>query len=286
MASGVTWPWASATQSASKSEATAVFKPVAAKPSAKPVMESLARLNASSGPEDSVKVSKLAKALNGMAAKAYEHLDKDSRTQLNSLVESGRVSAEDAVKGLRFMAKNALFSRFMRDAASTPEEEEAGRQMRAMSDAFTAAAQRTNTPAMAARLAMGKLNEEHQSGTLSEEDYKKQYAEAFKDFAEKSRQEMAQYPNMDKYGDLLNSVFSSKAKRFADIDFGDDDHENSSKEYKIASKGELDAAERLYKAGFMIQSNAMQRFAEDYDIPGLGKGVMPAWKELKPISVS
>lgn len=83
---------------------------------------------------------------------------------------------------------------------------------------------------------------------------------------------------------LVNVVFGSKTNRFAAIDFGEDDNETENTQYKIASKDELDALDRLSKAGFSLNSNAMQRFAADYDIPGPGKSVMPELHTFKPIS--
>ena len=82
----------------------------------------------------------------------------------------------------------------------------------------------------------------------------------------------------------MEAVFKSKTNRFADLDFGEDDRETSATTNKIASKDELAAAERLFAAGFKLENNAMARFAADYDIPGLGKGAMPAWSSFKPVS--
>ena len=285
MANSVNWPWATL-NSDSAGSASSVFKAVSAKNSAKPAMTALAQTSAPSAPQDTVNVSKLGKALTGMAAKAYEHLDKDAKTLLNNLVESGKVSAEDAVKGLRSMAKNALFGRFQQEAGSTTEEREAERKMEALSARLFEQNGQKQANDMSARTDVSNLYGRYTSGEISEEAYRSQIDDLSKKLRGSSntvdRSKAAEFREED--SKLLNFIIGSKAKRFAALDFGEEDNETEDSEYKVVSKDESQAAERLGKAGFVVYSNAMQRFAADYDMPGFGKGVMPDWRINKPIS--
>lgn len=240
---------------------------------------------------DSVKVSKLGRALSGMAAKAFEHLDGDSRKQLETLVETGRVSADDAVKGLRSLAKSALFDRFMTEAPTTPEEDAASARMNVLGDKRVAA-MKAGLPkdVVSALNDLDRLGEDMKSGAVSQEDGAAGMAEIHKRLRSANEQMttetltgLTEAENEEDHR-LLNVVFGSKANRFADIDFGEDDHETSSTTYKIQTKEESDAAGRLFDAGFKLQNNALARFAADFDIPGLGKAKMPAWNNFQLIN--
>ncbi len=66
---------------------------------------------------DGVSVGKLAQALKGPAASAFQYLDPKARGMLEGLVNSGAVSADDAVRGLNHLAKTAGLDR---DAAKIP----------------------------------------------------------------------------------------------------------------------------------------------------------------------
>ena len=74
--------------------------------------------------KDSVSVSKLGQALSGVAADAFKHLDSKARGVLENLVNSGRISADDAVLGLRSMATQATFSRYGRERPRDHEDEQ------------------------------------------------------------------------------------------------------------------------------------------------------------------
>lgn len=72
---------------------------------------------------DGVSVSPLGKALSGAAAKLFEKLDTKARGMLEDLVSSGRMSAEEVVKGLRGIAKDAVARRYRDEAPLTEEEQ-------------------------------------------------------------------------------------------------------------------------------------------------------------------
>lgn len=232
---------------------------------------------------DTVSVSRLGKALTGMAAKAFEHLDSDSKKQLEGLVESGRVSADDAVKGLRSLAKNALFNRFVTEGGQSAEEQQMAERAKTLRERNAAAAKAAENPDHWAALEdLDRLGEAQKSGSISQEEVSAMHrsiSERLKGFGTSGKLQFS-----EEESSLMTATFSSKANRFADIDFGEDDRETSATTNKIQSQDELDAAERLFGAGFKLENNAMARFAADYDIPGLGKGTMPAWFSFKPIS--
>lgn len=267
--------WAALTGKTGTTAATQLFSSKAA-PS-----PSSAAPAASAG--DTVTVSKLGKALTGMAAKAFEHLDSDSKKQLESLVESGRVSADDAVKGLRSLAKNALFNRFTTESGHSAEEQQMAERMKVAREQSAAAAKATENPNYWAILGeMDQMEEARNNGTISQEEV----GAIHRSVSERLRGTTppgALHVSDDERS-LMVATFSSKANRFADLDFGEDDHENSATTNKIQSDDEVAAAEQLFAAGFKLENNAMARFAADYDIPGLGKGTMPAWLSFKPIS--
>lgn len=85
------------------------------------------------GEADSVSLSPLGKALTGAAAKLFEQLDPKARGKLDDLVSAGVLKAEDVVKGLRGIAKEAVDTRYREEAPLTAEEKqqaEAGKAYR------------------------------------------------------------------------------------------------------------------------------------------------------------
>ncbi len=267
--------WAALTGKTSTTAATQLFSSKAApSPSA---------TTPAAAAGDTVTVSKLGKALTGMAAKAFEHLDSDSKKQLESLVESGRVSADDAVKGLRSLAKNALFNRFTTEGGHSAEEQQMAERMKVLREQNAAAAKAAENPDHWAALEdLDRLGEAQKSGSVSQEEVSAMHRSISERLKGLGKSDKLRFSEEE--GSLMGAVFTSKANRFADLDFGEDDRENSATTNKIQSDDELEAAERLFAAGFKLENNAMARFAADYDIPGLGKGTMPAWFSFKPIS--
>ncbi|WP_298375048.1 hypothetical protein [Azospirillum sp.] len=70
---------------------------------------------------DGVSTSPLGKALTGAAAKLFEQLDAKSREKLEGLVSSGTMKAEDVVKGLRGIAKEAVSDRYQQELPRNAE---------------------------------------------------------------------------------------------------------------------------------------------------------------------
>ena len=80
------------------------------------------------GTTDSTSISALGKALKGMAAEAFQYLDNETKGKLEKAVNDGRVSADDVVNGLRYMARNSLFhQRYVKEAPRTPDQVQASR---------------------------------------------------------------------------------------------------------------------------------------------------------------
>ncbi len=71
---------------------------------------------------DEVSTSPLGKVLTGAAAKLFEQLDAKSREKLEGLVSSGTMKAEDVVKGLRGIAKEAVEKRYREELPLNAEE--------------------------------------------------------------------------------------------------------------------------------------------------------------------
>jgi len=72
--------------------------------------------------DDSVDVSSLSKAMTDRAAEFFSHMDEKQRGALETLVKSGRISAEEAVKGLQYWADETSFFKSMGKVPPTQEE--------------------------------------------------------------------------------------------------------------------------------------------------------------------
>ncbi|MBP2301810.1 hypothetical protein [Azospirillum picis] len=79
---------------------------------------------------DSVDVSPLGKALTGVAAKMFEKLDGKAKAMLEDSVKAGVLTADDVVKGLRGIVKEAVDHRYMATAPATQEEIASARERR------------------------------------------------------------------------------------------------------------------------------------------------------------
>lgn len=87
---------------------------------------------------DRVELSGLAQALTGQAAAFFNQMDEKERGTLETLVKSGKVSVDDAVKGLQFWADEVTFTKAMTLVASTAQETDQARQRDDSQAAFAA----------------------------------------------------------------------------------------------------------------------------------------------------
>lgn len=145
----------------------AVWKPVnkAAATGGTGGLSALDKAFLAEGARDSVAMSTLGKALTGSAAKLFEQLDGKARGALEEAVSSGRMSAEEVVKGLRGLAKRAALERYEQEGPRTELEEERVAELRQRR------AKLTEDPEYEAALA-----ELYREGQASSEAYQKKLA--------------------------------------------------------------------------------------------------------------
>lgn len=108
--------------SATTTAATSAWKPTNAAASAAGSKSLVASAFAPPAEADSVSVSPLGKALTGAAAKLFKELDSKTRGKLDDLVSTGVLKAEDVVKGLRSIAKDAVEERYRKELPLNAEE--------------------------------------------------------------------------------------------------------------------------------------------------------------------
>ena len=221
--------------------------------------------------KDSVSVSKLGQALSGVAADAFKHLDSKARGALETLVTSGRISAEDAVLGLRAMATNATFTRYGRER---PRDQEDAERLTA-SDSLLDKQRALNDRMGAAREAFGQafagLQKAQERGELSMEQVRdglRPAQEAYDAELAAINEERAAIGEASS----LEAGFAKTVKGFnaamAPMMSGDGFTE------AFSEKGNA-AAQKLQELGFNKQvfGNAFERFAAAVDIPGVGRKV-------------
>ena len=219
--------------------------------------------------KDSVSVSKLGQALSGVAADAFKHLDSKARGALETLVTSGRISAEDAVLGLRAMATNATFTRYGRER---PRDQEDAERLTA-SDSLLDKQRALNDRMGAAREAFGQafagLQKAQERGELSMEQVRdglRPAQEAYDAELAAINEERAAIGEASS----LEAGFAKTVKGFnaamAPMMSGDGFTE------AFSEKGNA-AAQKLQELGFNKQvfGNAFERFAAAVDIPGVGR---------------
>ena len=219
--------------------------------------------------KDSVSVSKLGQALSGVAADAFKYLASKARGALETLVTSGRISAEDAVLGLRAMATNATFTRYGRER---PRDQEDAERLTA-SDSLLDKQRALNDRMGAAREAFGQafagLQKAQERGELSMEQVRdglRPAQEAYDAELAAINEERAAIGEASS----LEAGFAKTVKGFnaamAPMMSGDGFTE------AFSEKGNA-AAQKLQELGFNKQvfGNAFERFAAAVDIPGVGR---------------
>lgn len=117
--------------------------------------------SATSGRGDTVTMSALGERLTGAAADLFSALDTKARGMLEDFVNSGKMSADEVVKGLNAIAKNAAMDSFVVNGL----EKSGGRP--GFSEAIVKAGQVTDDMAGQRRA----LNDAVHKGDISSEDY-------------------------------------------------------------------------------------------------------------------
>lgn len=174
---------------------------------------------AASGRGDSVSMSALGQRLTGAAADVFSALDPKARGMLEEVVSSGKISADDAVKGLTAIAKNAAADAFVVNGL-----EKNNRQ-----GGFSAAIVAAGTVSDGAAGQRRSLTAAHDSGVMSAEDY--------------ATQMKALTDTVTNRQDELLSPFASTAGKPLVIETG-------GKPVELPSDGEQAALEKLAQLGF------------------------------------
>lgn len=225
----------------------------------------------SRGHTDAVSVSKLGQALNGAAADVFKQLDSKARGMLEGLVNSGKISAEDAVTGLKSMATKATFNRYV---AERPRDEE-DKQRLADSEAAWQKLQAYGSRMSGALSEVGRktqdIQEAQQRGEISMEEMNerlKPVQDAFKSEIAATRgaygkptDQTAILSDASGFTKNMEGFKSALASMGEDAGFAD----------LYAPDGEA-AEQKLEELGFdrTVFGNAFQTFAETVDIPGIG----------------
>ncbi|WP_247888535.1 hypothetical protein [Azospirillum brasilense] len=217
-------------------------------------------------------MSKLGQALGGAAADAFKQLDAKARGMLEGLVSSGKISAEDAVTGLKSLATKATFNRYV---AERPRDEE-DKQRLADSEAAWQKLQAYGSRMSGALSEVGRktqeIQEAQQRGDISMDEMNerlKPVQDAFKGEIAATRgaygkptDQTAILSDASGFTKNFQGFKSALASMGEDAGFTD----------LYAPAGEA-AEQKLQELGFdrTVFGNAFQKFAETVDIPGVGR---------------
>ncbi|MCG5241246.1 hypothetical protein MCW82_15835 [Azospirillum doebereinerae] len=266
----------------------AIFSPItknaqASPPSSwKPVASSIADNGfaaAKSKPtaDDSVSVGKLGQALKGVAAEAFNHLDKKAKGFLENLVKSGAVSAEDVALGLRSAASEATFSRYVAERPQDSEDKQRLNAANAASERIRGYGDRLGEARVAFGTARDALHKEQGSGAISEADVQEKLAPLQKQFDDSFAALDRDYSPEQRQADLAqgdDGGFAKNLNGFAQAvsaNMGEDGFVSpNSMEGKAAG-------EKLFKLGFQPEmfGKAFKNFADTVDLPGIGRKASP-----------
>lgn len=230
--------------------------------------------------KDSVSVSKLGQALSGVAADAFKHLDSKARGVLETLVNSGRISAEDAVLGLRSMATQATFNRYGRERPRDQEDEQRLASSNSLLDKQRALNERMGAAREAFGQAFSGLQEAQERGELSMEQVREGLRPTQEAFD-------AQLATIETEQAALGKASSLEAGYKKTVNGF-----NAAMESMISEDGFTEAfsekangaAQKLQQLGFdaKVFGNAFQNFAATVDIPGIGSKAGAAAPKEEP----
>ncbi len=248
--------WKAVTTSTSGS-APAVFKP-------------------SGGSADSVSVSKLGQALSGVAADAFKHLDAKARGALEGLVNTGQISADDAVLGLRSLATTAAFSRYTQER---PKDDEDKQRLVANETAwknFQASSVKQGNARAEFGRAFADLQAKQERGEISMEDFQKNIAPAQKKFDD----DLASI-HMDA-ADLTNDGGFSKTFKGFETAMSSLKTDNGFLALSDESGNAAQQKLAALKFDSSVFGNAFKDFAATVDIPGIGRAAGAAAPPAEP----
>jgi hypothetical protein len=226
----------------------------------------------SGGSTDSVAVSKLGHALSGVAADAFKHLDPKARGTLENLVNSGQISADDAVLGLRSLATKATFGRYTRERPQDDQD----KQMQSAKESAWNNLQTSGDRMGAARAEFGKtfadLQASQERGEISMEEVQAKLAPAQKKLDETLTSIRASSGEAEGDNSVLFNAdgFTKNAKGFDAAMAGRATEDGLTALY--SEKGNA-AEQKLASLGFnaRVFGSAFKDFAATVDIPGIGR---------------
>lgn len=265
---------------ASASSAASQWKALTSNTSASSSAASGGVFKSTSAKGDSVSVSPLGDALSGIASDVFNALDPKARQSLESIVKSGRMTADEVVLGLQSMATKAVFSRY---AAERPKDEDDKRRL-AASEAHSEAIRSLGGALTSARVEFDKgmtvLQTAQERGEISMEEMQIQLqplTEKMKAEVGKAHAAVAVYDSNDLAEGFTKNVrgFNEAMKGMTGGDgfvpFGDE--------------AATAAEQKLQAAGFtaFVYGDAMKTVAKSVDIPGIGRapGAPPLESEIR-----
>ncbi|WP_247876973.1 hypothetical protein [Azospirillum brasilense] len=225
----------------------------------------------SSKSADAVSVSKLGQALSGVAADVFKQLDSKARGMLEGLVNTGKISAEDAVTGLKSLATKATFNRYVSERPRDEEDKQRLTDSEAAWQKLQAYGSRMSGALSEVGRKTQEIQEAQQRGEISMDEMNerlKPVQDAFKGEIAAAR---GAYGRPTDQTAILSdaSGFTKNMQGFksALASMGDD----AGLADLYAPDGET-AEQKLQELGFdrNIFGNAFQKFAETVDIPGIG----------------
>ncbi|HYH17862.1 MAG TPA: hypothetical protein VD995_04530 [Azospirillum sp.] len=233
-------------------------------------------LHAGSSRSDTVSVSELGRKLSGVAAEVFAHFDSKAKSALEGLVNSGRISADEAVVGLRALATDATFSRYQdertltaEDTALFAENQELDERRRRAHNAFAEAGRPHDE-------AIRELDASFKRGEMSEEEFTERLNAGFADFA---RATESAIEDMRRVLEERSARGAKGAKLLGADEFSafvaGDTSENGF--VQRDSEAGWAAKRKLEALGFnsRLYGEAMREFADTVDLPGVGRKADP-----------
>lgn len=236
-------------------------------------MGALAKLK--SMDQDSVEVSGLAKSLSGVAGEVFASLGSKARAMLDGFVKSKQMTEDEVALGLRSMATDALFGRYMTERPRDDEDKEWEAKGKLVSQAFDRKTDRMNQAMTAMRegekaaYAAFDSDQDQDAFQSAMAPVSEQFRKEMEDIQREERETVGGDPA--EVGAAVANHFLGKAVNgFKKLSFGD----NGDGILELGDKKGTSAVERLNELGFSRKffGNGLAEFTANFDIPGIGRG--------------
>lgn len=221
---------------------------------------------------DTLNVGKLAQALTGKAADLFNQMDNKARGTLEALVNSGGLSAKDAVAGLAYLADSAEFQRYMEESPLTGAEAGRAAELEQLRAALPSASGDTSYGNVREAVAKQKdaLRAAFDAGQISEEEMQRDWRAASMTMQKATEQHLTdmQQPLQaytDKLSLQIDTVLSRKMGEYRPASTPGGTPE-------ATDAAGAKAAEKPEAAGFSLPlyRDALRAYARQADVPGLG----------------